>query len=96
MEGFVASAKGVVGEGGEARVSEWVEIVRFSDFCKDAGQEVMLGHVQEVAEAGKQAESVSDVVGVGRVGEHKGGLKSRSVGEAMSRGTVVEVDKEFS
>ena len=59
----MTSSEGVVGEGGEAGVSKWVEIVRFSDLCKDVGQEVMLRHVQEVAKAGEQAESVSDVVG---------------------------------
>ena len=75
----MASSEFVVGEGGEARVSEWVEIVCFGNFRKDAGQEVMLGHVQEVGKAGKQTESVSDVVGVGGVGEHEGRLKSRSV-----------------
>ena len=41
----MASSEFVVGEGGEARVSEWVEIVCFCDLCKDACQEVMLGHV---------------------------------------------------
>ena len=52
LKGCVAGAKGVVGAGWEAGVSEGVEIVCFSDFCKDAGQEVMAGHVQEVAHAG--------------------------------------------
>ena len=44
----------------------------------------MAWHVQEVAVAGKYAEGVSDVVWVGRVGEHEGGLESCSVGKPMS------------
>ena len=67
-----ASAKGVVGEGWEAWVAKWVKIVGFCDFCKDAGEEVMAWHVQEVAIACEYAECVSDVVWVGRVGEHEG------------------------
>ena len=34
---------------------------------------------------------MSDVVGVGGIREHEGGLESRSVGEAMPGGAVVEV-----
>ena len=41
----MVGSEGVVGEGGEAGVSKWVEIVRFDDLCKDARQEVMLGYV---------------------------------------------------
>ena len=92
----MAGAKGVIGAGWEAGVSEGVEVVCFGNFCKDAGQEVMAGHVQEVAKAGEQAKSVSDVVGVRGIREHEGGLESRSVGEAMPGGAVVEVDKEFA
>ena len=44
----------------------------------------MAWHVQEVAVAGEYAEGVSDVVWVGRVGEHEGGLESCSVGKPMS------------
>ena len=44
----------------------------------------MARHVQEVAKAGKQAKSVSDVVGVRGIREHEGGLESRSVSKAMA------------
>ena len=72
LELSVASAKGVVGEGREACVAKWVEIVGFSDFCHNAGEEVMGWHIQEVAEACKYVECVSDVVWVGGVREHEG------------------------
>ena len=45
MEGCVAGAKGVIGADWEAGMSKGVEVVCFSDFCKDAGKEVMAGHV---------------------------------------------------
>ena len=72
LELGVAGAEGVVGEGWEAWVAKWVQIVGFCDFCKDAGEEVMVWHVQEVAVACEYAECVSDVVWVGRVGDHEG------------------------
>ena len=56
----------------------------------------MLWHVEEVAEPGEESEGMSDVVGVGGGRQHEGRLEACPVGEAVSGGLVIEVDKEFT
>ena len=51
---------------------KWMEVVGNGYFGEDSRKEIMLGHVEEVAKPGEDFESVSDVVGVGGVGQHEG------------------------
>ena len=77
-------------------MAKWVEVVYNSNFGKDSREEIMLGHVEEVTESGKESEGVPDVVGVGGVRQHEGRLEACPVGEAVSGGAVIEVDEKFT
>ena len=75
----MANPKGVVRDGWEAGMAKWVEVVGRGYFGKDSRNEVVLGHVEEIAVACNCVKSMPDVVGIRGAGEHEGRLEAGSV-----------------
>ena len=75
---------------------KWMDIVGNVDFGEDSRKEVVLRHVEEVAQPGEESEGMLDVVGMGGGRQHEGRLGMCPVGEAVLGVSVIEVDKEFT
>ena len=67
----MAVSKGVIRECGKTEVPKWMEVVGNGYFGEDPCEEIMLGHVEKLAEPGKDVEGVLDVVRVGELGSMK-------------------------